>query len=56
VQVELTAQPSLTPVVITELDEPLGDAPQESDTALAVAAIAGGLSLLLVLFFLSRRS
>ena len=53
--VEPTAQPSLTPVTITEIDAPSADEPETRDTALAIAAVVGGLGLLLILFLISRR-
>ena len=45
--VEPTAQPTLTPVTITEIDAPSADEPEPSDTALAIGAVAVGLLLLL---------
>ena len=53
--VEPTAQPTLTPVTITEIDAPAADEPETRDTALAIGAVIVGLLLLLVLFVISRR-
>ncbi len=52
---EPTAQPTLTPVTITEVDDPSADEPETRDTALAIGAVVIGLLLLLILFLLSRR-
>ncbi len=52
---EPTAQPSLTPVTMTEIDAPTADEPQTRDTAIAIAAVLAGLGLLLLLFLVSRR-
>ena len=52
---EPTAQPSLTPVTITEIDAPSADEPETRDTAIAIAAVVAGLALLLLLFLISRR-
>ena len=52
--VEPTAQPTLTPVTITEIDAPSADEPETRDTALAIGAVVVGLLLLLVLFIVSR--
>ncbi len=51
-----TAQPSLTPVTITEVDAPSADEPETADNTIAIAAVAAGLLLLLLLFLLSRRN
>ena len=37
----------MTPVTITEIDAPSADEPETRDTALAIAAVIGGLGLLL---------
>ncbi len=52
---EPTAQPTLTPVTITEIDDPSADEPETSDTSLAIGAVALGLLLLLALFLIARR-
>ena len=49
-----TAQPSLTPVTITEAEAPSADEPPTRDSIIAIAAVAAGLLLLLILFLLSR--
>ena len=53
--VEPTAQPTLTPVTITEIEAPSADEPETRDTALAIGAVAIGLLLLLIWFLVSRR-
>jgi len=42
-------------VTITEIDAPSADEPQTLDTAIAIAAVLGGLLLLLLLFLIRRR-
>ena len=54
--VDPTAQPSLTPVTITEVDAPSADEPETRDSAAVIAAVVIGLFLLLILFLLSRRN
>ena len=49
-----TAQPSLTPVTITEVEAPSADEPPTRDSIIAIAAVAAGLLLLLILFLMSR--
>ena len=56
VVVEPTAQPTLTPVTITEIDAPSADEPDTRDSVIAFLMVAAGLLLLLLLFLLSRRS
>ena len=51
-----TAQPSLTPVTITEVDAPSADEPETRDSITVIAAVVIGLFLLLILFLLSRRN
>ena len=51
---EPTAQPSLTPVTIVEIEAPSADEPDTRDTTLAIAAVLGGLALLLLLFLIRR--
>ena len=53
--VEPTAQPTLTPVTITEIEAPAADEPATRDDVLAIAAVVGGLALLLLLFLIGRR-
>ncbi|MCY4465729.1 MAG: VWA domain-containing protein [Chloroflexi bacterium] len=53
--VEPTAQPTLTPVTITEIEAPATDEPATRDDVLAIAAVVGGLALLLLLFLIGRR-
>ncbi len=50
-----TAQPTLTPVTMTEVDDPSADEPETADNTVAIAAVAVGLLLLLILFLVSRR-
>ena len=56
VVVEPTAQPTLTPVTITEIEAPSADEPDRRDEVFAILAVAAGLLLLLLLFLLSRRN
>ncbi len=56
VVVEPTAQPTLTPVTITEIEAPSADEPDRRDEVIAILAVAAGLLLLLLLFLLSRRN
>ena len=56
VLVEPTAQPTLTPVTIIEIDAPGADEPDTRNQVFAIIAVAVGLLLLLLLFLLSRRS
>ena len=49
-----TAQPSLTPVTMTEVEAPSADEPPTRDSIIAIAAVAAGLLLLLILFLMSR--
>ena len=54
--VEPTAQPTLTPVTITEIEAPSADDPDTRNEIIAIIAVAAGLLLLLLLFLLSRRN
>ena len=53
---EPTAQPTLTPVTIIEIEAPAADEPETSDSLVAIVAVAAGLLLLLILFLFSRRN
>ena len=53
---EPTAQPTLTPVTIIEIEAPAADEPETSDSLVAIVAVAAGMLLLLILFLLSRRN
>lgn len=49
-----TAQPSLTPVTITEVDAQSADAQETSDSTTAIVAIVAGLLVLLLVFLFLR--
>ncbi len=50
-----TAQPTLTPVTITEVDAQTADAQESNDSTTAIVAIGAGLLFLVLLFLFIRR-